>query len=514
MADHPPSDEGRIIPLLLSDLLVAPKSPSLSLLDILADGSASKPPATVVIRRPRCPVFRTTFQCPLPKKVQKLGPDKESWFLRCFCDIDAELGNMIQCEKCLNWQHQACLRLNANTTPNNYVCPICSGIHIRCACKENLNYRLTLIKCTKCGYYVHKKCEGLDLGPYCTNTHVCRLCGGIPSSPPDVLFPYNPKLPDPVVHIDKNLVDRLHPSFLTAPFAAVLTQDFLNQDVSALKFCEAVYNQFRPFFFLLHPQVASSSPKKRRADVSFSFFRAIFYALELLYDIKQEVAIAMFDTLAKLDIYLSYDLPLGLLPIPSALALDFSELAKAEFDKSKHIPDVPQASLPRDFFIRGDGLYCQSPLQAEQLIALAGGFVGLIDEFTYENGVDHRFYVACGTKFVVDTRKSSPQLIHNFRRSLSPNCVLKLVKCAGVAYAAVYAWGSNVNVIARRTRREKFSVPANPESVLHRPPSKSPPNSSIGTSMKSKCSRWNTESRRRKHQGRRPFKGISRIGNR
>jgi hypothetical protein len=149
-----------------------------------------------------------------------------------------------------------------------------------------------------------------------------------------------------------------------------------------------------------------------------------------------------------------------------ALALEFSELAKLEFEKCKHIPEVPQAALPRDLFATPDGVFCQSPLQAEQLIALAGGFVGLADEFTYENGVDHRFYVACGTKFVVDTRKNLPQLIHNFRRSLSPNCVLKIVKCAGAAYAAVYAGVSDVNGIARRTRREKFGIAPNTELLL------------------------------------------------
>jgi hypothetical protein len=45
-------------------------------------------------------------------------------------------------------------------------------------------------------------------------------------------------------------------------------------------------------------------------------------------------------------------------------------------------------------------------MQAEQLIALVGRVVGLIDEFTYENGVDPKFYVACGTKFVVATTRS------------------------------------------------------------------------------------------------------------
>jgi hypothetical protein len=292
------------------------------------------------------------------------------------------------------------------------------------------------------------------------------MCGGSASAPPDVLFPYDTRFPDPVVAVDRQLLDRLHPTIFSAPFASVLTADFFGRDLSALRFCETVYNRFRPFFFLTHPQVSASSPKKRRADVSFSFFRAVFYILEFVYEVRQEAAIAMFDTLAKQDVYLPHDMPHVLLQTPAALALEFSEIAKLEFEKCKHIPDVPQASLPRDLFATADGVFCQSALQAEQLIALAGGFVGVTDEFTYENGVDRRFYVACGTKFVVDTRRNPPQLIHNFRRSLSPNCVLKIVKCAGVAYAAIYAGVSDVNGIARRTRREKFSIQPNTELML------------------------------------------------
>jgi hypothetical protein len=235
--------------------------------------------------------------------------------------------------------------------------------------------------------------------------------------------------------------------------------------MSAFKFCEHVYNEFRAFFYLTHSQVTTSSPKKRRGDVCSSFFRAVFYVLESLWNIGRDAAVRMFDLLAKLDVYVAYELPSTLLPSATS-TIECSELARLELEKTRHIPDVPQAQLPHDLVVRGDGIYCQSALQPEQLVAIVAGFVGIADEFTYENGVDSRFYVVCGTKFVIDTHKNAPQLVHNFRRSLSPNCVMKIVRCQGLLYGVVSAGVSDVNGIAKRTRREKLAIAANSELLL------------------------------------------------
>jgi hypothetical protein len=151
---------------------------------------------------------------------------------------------------------------------------------------------------------------------------------------------------------------------------------------------------------------------------------------------------------------------------PGSEPVEFSDQGKVEYEKWKHIPEVIQSPLPADLFVKQNGIFCQSQLQPEQIVAVADGFVGLVDEFPYDNGVDPHFYACCGTKFVLDTRKTAPQLIHNFRRSLSPNCVVKLVKCAGFCYAGVFAGVSDVNGIAKRTRREKFPIPANTELLL------------------------------------------------
>ena len=449
------------------------KEPALSVMSLLNDKKPMQAPvarvsaAAVAIRRPRTPQQPLTKpQAPLPESVVVNGLDGgDAWSLRCFCDIKAELGLMVQCERCLNWQHAACLNMTATTTPTNYTCPICANKFIRCQCGENMNYRMPLIKCSKCGYWVHRKCEGLDPGPYFTNNHVCLTCGGTPNQPPDVHLPPFMPYQDTVITISQDVIDELHPSVLSAPFAPLLTEEFFNHDVSAFKFCESVYNKYRAFFYLTHPTLTFYQPKKRRGDVSFSFFKAVFYILDALFGMTQDVAVQIFNTLAITDVYLPHQMPQTLI-LNKKEGPEFTDPAKAEFEKTKHTPELSNFTLPTDLIIKNGGIYCQSALQQEQLIGFATGLLGLIDEFSYDNGADSHFYSVCGTKFVLDARKYGPQLIHNFRRSLCPNCVLKLFKTAGGVFAGIFAGVSDVNGISRRTRREKFALPADVELTL------------------------------------------------
>ncbi|KAH0795739.1 PHD-finger family protein [Histomonas meleagridis] len=455
----------KLPPVDFKDLFTHKTSQYFNIKRLLTSNPSSSKNKIVTTRRPKIPKFNTKFQCPLPQVLVQQGGDSEPWNLRCFCNIRNEHGFMIQCEKCLNWQHAACVNINQNTMPNKYICPICSNKHIRCSCEDNLNYRYPLIQCSKCGYWVHKKCEGLDSGPYYTKNHVCYKCGGTPSQPPDVHLPFALPIDNPVVHISQKVINEMHPSILTVPYINILTVDFLDHDISLFQFVETIYNRMRSFFYLTHPLIIFNSLKKRRGDVSFSFFRSVFYILQFLYGINQETSVYLFDLLAKYDIYHPYELPTTLYTCTMS-PFDCSDPAKIELEKLKHITEILQVTLPSDVQVRNGKLYCQSPLQGEQLIAVVEGFVGTIDEFCYDNGVDHRIYSICGTNLVIDTSKNNPQFIHNFRRSLCPNCVVKLFKCDGVTYVGVFAGISDVNGISKRTRREKFSILPNTELLL------------------------------------------------
>ncbi|KAK8863848.1 hypothetical protein M9Y10_011539 [Tritrichomonas musculus] len=464
----------------VDNLLVETKSqPSLSVMSLLNhqttnSAQVQRPPTpgfAISIRKPRTPQQPVTKpQAPLPQRTL-LGNGNESWYLRCFCDIKTEQGFMIQCEKCLNWQHAACLNINQNTLPVNYSCPICSNKNIRCRCQENMNYTIPLVRCSKCGYYVHRKCEDLGSGPYWPANHVCIQCEGQLCQPPDVHLPYDINFKNPVVIITQATINQLHPAILTTPFISILTEDFMNRSMSAIQFCESVYNKHRPFFFLTHPSIANfPQPKKKRGDVAFSFFRSVFYVLDFLYKMTQDISVSIFNCLVLADIYQPFTMPTTILP-NNPNCVEFSDPAKADYEKavSKHTPELTQVSFQADLVVVNGSVYCKSVLQPEQLIGVATGFIGLIDEFNYDNGADNHFYAICSTtttKYVLDARKAGGQLIHNFRRSLSPNCVVKLFKFSGLTYVGIFAGVSDVNGIARRTRREKFQIQPDTELTL------------------------------------------------
>lgn len=464
------------------DSLLADTSsqPALSVMSLLNHKTSAAPQSSpriqqipaVAIRRPRTPQQPVTkAQAPLPQRIELIGSDNEPWYLRCFCEIKTELGFMIQCEKCLNWQHSHCVNINQSTLPSNYTCPICAQKFIRCRCNENMKYSIPLVRCSKCGYYCHRKCEGLGPGPYFPANHICYNCSPndtIFSPPPDVQVPLDFFVKNQVVSITKHLLDSFYPGIFTSPIAPILTE-FINHDLSLYKFCENVYNRNRPFFYLTHPSNSNFYPKKRRNDVQFSFFRAIFYVLDILYKIPQDTAVAIFNSLALQDIYQPFTLPATLLTTNTNY-LEFSDPAKADFDKNgTKTTELSQVSLPNDLYVKNGSLYTASALQPEQLIGIANGFVGLVDEFNYDKGSDYHFYGICGsttTKYVLDARKSGGQILHNFRRSLSSNCMLKFFKFNQYTYVGIFAGVSDVNGIVRRTRRERFPIPADTELTL------------------------------------------------
>ncbi|RDD39330.1 PHD finger protein 20-like protein 1 [Trichoplax sp. H2] len=45
--------------------------------------------------------------------------------VRCLCGKNEEMGLMLQCEKCLTWQHTECIEVDSDNIPVNYLCYLC-----------------------------------------------------------------------------------------------------------------------------------------------------------------------------------------------------------------------------------------------------------------------------------------------------------------------------------------------------------------------------------------------------
>lgn len=52
--------------------------------------------------------------------------EEEEGEIRCICGKDVDKGLMIQCEKCLVWQHGLCMGIKTeDEVPDNWFCEIC-----------------------------------------------------------------------------------------------------------------------------------------------------------------------------------------------------------------------------------------------------------------------------------------------------------------------------------------------------------------------------------------------------
>ena len=60
---------------------------------------------------------------PVQKKSNPKTPRKD--ITRCICEMDHSDGYMISCDKCLVWQHLACMEINPKKIPEKFYCEQC-----------------------------------------------------------------------------------------------------------------------------------------------------------------------------------------------------------------------------------------------------------------------------------------------------------------------------------------------------------------------------------------------------
>ncbi|OHT06398.1 PHD-finger family protein [Tritrichomonas foetus] len=359
----------------------------------------------------------------------------EKWFLKCICDVKTEDGYLICCDKCGYWQHGICFNYNSHTFPENYVCAFCDQKTLKCKCGNNRDYRFSIIKCSQCGNYVHRRCEGLGYGPMPECDYLCHFCGKTKYKKNFCQLPKNFPMTEATYFFDNARLSAINSQCLNGPFNKLLLHKLAGQEIDARKFCEIVYNKFRSFFFLCHPLHVTSLSKKKRNRLLISFLNAVNYLCYNFYGISHDKTIEIFDQLIYTDLYQTHIFKNGM----KDEALELSENARIELPNISNI--IKFSTFPRSPHIRqtkNSGLMAMCDLASDQFVAIVDGFIGDLEEFTYDPKVDSAYYQIHGTRFVLDTTHVPSSPLHTMKRSIYGNCALRLISIGDATLCGLF----------------------------------------------------------------------------
>ena len=376
------------------------------------------------------------FVVELPPPHHLKDENGENWTLWCVCKDTTDTGFLVQCEKCGTWQHGICFNINSHTTPEKYVCEVCGNRPIRCRCEENLNYRNALIKCSQCGYYVHKQCEGFLYGPMPNGTFVCSMCGNGKSKftypkiriPPSITFE-NKTFTFSKENIEKTLNERV----LSGPFNDFLMIDVFDSTLTKKEFFEDLFDRFRPFFFLCHPLFSTSVQKRRVQNLVTNVVNASEYLCRMLYNVDHALFVRVMDSLMNTLIYR----PPEFVDDPEETGLSFSENGRNDF---LMFPPQYIAQMPTSAPLKATekGVVCAEDLTQGQFLTSVDGFLCDLEEFNYDNKVDSALYQLRDTRLVLDASRFRNSIIHKFKRSMYGNCVLKLFTVGEKVFCGIF----------------------------------------------------------------------------
>lgn len=388
------------------------------------------------------------FLVPIPPPITIQEDGGEPWTLHCVCEEKTGIGLLVCCENCGDWQHALCFNLNMHTAPENYLCEICGKKPIRCKCNNNLNYRFSLIQCSQCGYYVHKRCSGFHYGPRPKGDFLCYLCGKSKFKYSKIKLPHSFKFPDEqaTVIFNNEKLKSLPSYFLNGPFFHFLTIDIADFPVNVRDFCESFYDRFRSFFFICHPlsRLTLESPltsnpngisRKKRLRLFNSFMNGAEQMLKMFYNLDHQQFVTIFDILIYSNLYQSFSEPLE----PFDSGLEITENTRFELARMLNIVKLHTIPPPANIqVIPNEGIVALTELQNDQFIMLCDGLVGDLEEFDYDNGISSAFFQIQDTRLVLDTTHVESTPLHHIHRSMEGNVVLKIIQVGDKIHCGLF----------------------------------------------------------------------------
>lgn len=431
---------------------------------------------------------------------------------------------LIQCDICHFWLHGLCVNVARIEKDDSYVCPFCQNKQIFCTkCGENMNYSDPLIRCTKCGYWVHKECEGLIFGIN-PSDFVCRNCGGLGEEAvyeiPNVHFLNMPQhqkkikpndissllnnnnndadndkndddqkdesdidldtffemeIPDKTVFTlpegnkdDKSPTDILE-AIPDGLFKKMIMYDLNKSELEYRPTIEKYFHTFAPLLF----------------DYSHEFWRVFKDTLSSILQCDQQVILNSIDSLANHLIYM----PTRHLSIYNTFddqQIDDNKIfyqspktAKKLFTNSesitKYLDNINMTRLekqptPTPFYCdKNDGrVYSTSSLDENAFIADITGFLMHTDEVRVEEeGIPKTCFLVTDMDLIIDTKGTDFEFFApRIRRSFHFNTVVKLVRIQGEIRLCLFAMKMKTLLSSEEKMKKGPAIQAGGEIIL------------------------------------------------
>lgn len=302
--------------------------------------------------------------------------------------------------------HSDCVNFRRVDESDVYYCPFCREIRIKCSCGNNNNYSDRLIQCSRCKFWVHKKCEGLDYG-FIPKDFICKSC----KPERQFLIPF--QLLDP---FDLNFIGDIisHVSDKALLIQSIPKGNFKNFIVSDLSSNELYFLTMISIYFLQFTSNIFSRDKEFWAILVDSFSK--------IFQLHETVIFTTIDKLANNLLYKNDYVQLN----RSVGSLEITTKARNILD-SMTIEVNERLMMPKEILIDEERrVTTYTMLNNGEFVCELSGVLMTKDEVDSDEGIPRYCITVTNQNLVIDVRNSLFSQAQLIKRSFHYNCIVKI----------------------------------------------------------------------------------------
>lgn len=354
-------------------------------------------PAPIGIK-PEASIFIKNHLQPPPVKFT-LDPNGRSIGIRCPCKDGTNKGFLLRCTRCGYFVHGKCVGL-AHSNPNNkYICPYCDDKTLKCNCNMNEKFDEPLIKCTKCHNWVHKSCAGFTFG-HNPAGFLCYACGNPTYHLPTPKFASNSQCLNKSIILDHQKREEIINGLPPGDFKEALIEDLNDTQFSFRDFMIRYINEFAPCLFEYSREFWKTFTSTLSVILNCEKIDILNAIDELIFDIMYSTKISIIP-----DSISSQNSDLHDLQIADSIQSNVESENLTKFD---HIPK------PISLYLNDNNCVCTSQsLENNSFICELFGYLCHEDEINASEGIPQNCIIIPNTKVVVEISNDNSHHLPN-----------------------------------------------------------------------------------------------------